>query len=114
MLNREVFFDAIHAIKKQEELTDRLNEVYRELTDGCGSLMLSSLTGNALIRTLEEGMDDQYGYVSWWLYEAPDGDKTVSWEENGKEVSVELSDVNALYDYLMQCAEERRESKHAE
>lgn len=108
MLKRETFVDAIHAIQKQEELTDRLNEVYRELTDGCGSLVLGSITGNALIRTLEDGMDDQYGYIAWWLYEAPDGDKTVIWEENGKEISVELSDVNDLYDYLVQNAEERR------
>ena len=109
MLKRDTFVNAIRAIQKQEELADRLNEVYREMTDGCGSLMLGSLTGNALIATLEDGMDDQYGYVSWWLYEAPEGDKTVSWEDEGKEVSVELSDVNALYDYLVQCAEERKE-----
>ena len=45
-------------------------------------------------------MDDKAGYIDWWLYD--DVDKTVSWEENGSEVSVDLTVVDALYDFLVE------------
>ena len=35
--------------------------------------------------------------IGWWLYEAPDAGYTVSWEEAGKEVSVDLTEAGALY-----------------
>ena len=35
--------------------------------------------------------------LRWWLYEAPDAGYTVSWEEAGKEVSVDLTEAGALY-----------------
>lgn len=109
MLKRETFLRAIQAIQQQEKLTERLNEVYREMTDGLGFLVMDGFTVRALIKTLEDGMEDKAEYVSWWLYEAPENSKTVSWEEDGKTISVELSDVNVLYDFLVQCAEERKE-----
>lgn len=48
-------------------------------------------------------MDDEYDYISWWLYDG--SDHTVSWEENGQQVSVDLKDADALYDYLAGNAE---------
>lgn len=47
-------------------------------------------------------MQDEYDYIDRWLYEAPDADYTVWWEEDGKEVSVDLTEADALYDYLAQ------------
>ena len=41
-------------------------------------------------------MQDQYDNIGWWLYEAPDAGYTVSWEEAGKEVSVDLTEAGAL------------------
>ena len=38
-------------------------------------------------------------YIAWWLYD--DVDKTGSWEENGSEVSVDLTAVDALYNFLV-------------
>ena len=55
-------------------------------------------------------MEDEHGYIMWWLYEAPDDDKSVSWEENGNLVTVELEDVNDFFDFLVRCAEERKEA----
>ena len=45
-------------------------------------------------------MDDKAGYIAWWLYD--DVDKTGSWEENGSEVSVDLTAVDALYNFLVE------------
>ena len=43
-------------------------------------------------------MNDEYDYISWWLYE--NVDHIVSWKEDGQEISRDLNDVNALYDFL--------------
>ena len=109
MLKRETFINAIRALRKQEELTEQMNQIYRQMTDGLGHLELGGFTQAALIQTLSDGMEDEHGYVSWWLYEAPDDDKSVSWEDNGSTVTVDLEDVNDFFDYLVRCAEERKE-----
>ena len=54
----------------------------------------------ALLDILAAEMDDKAGYIDWWLYD--DVDKTVIWEENGSEASVDLTAVDALYDFLME------------
>ena len=54
----------------------------------------------ALLGILAAEMDDKAGYIAWWLYD--DVDKTGSWEENGSEVSVDLTAVDALYNFLVE------------
>lgn len=108
MLKRETFVNAIRALRKQEELTEQMNQIYRQMTDGIGHFEMDGLAQNALLQTLKDGMDDEHGYVMWWLYEAPDDNKNVWWEENGQLVTIDLEDVNDLYDYLVHCAEERK------
>ena len=50
-------------------------------------------------------MQDQYDYIGWWLYEAPDAGYTVWWDdEDGKEIRVDLTEPGALYDYLVEYA----------
>lgn len=98
MLTKETFVDAISKIKKHEELMDRLNSVCREFGDYRPSLDFGNLHLQALLDVLKEAMEDEYDYISWWLYDG--SDHTVSWEEKGQQVSVDLKDANALYDYL--------------
>lgn len=45
-------------------------------------------------------MNDRYDYIGWWLYEA--ADYTVSWEEDGNTIERDLTDVNDLYDYIIE------------
>ena len=110
MLKRETFVNAIRALRKQEELTEQMNHIYRQMTDGIGHFDMDGLAQNALLQTLKDGMEDEHGYVMWWLYEAPDDDKSVSWEENGSLITVDLEDVNDFFDFLVRCAEERKEA----
>lgn len=110
MLTKETFVQAIQAIQEQEKLTDQMNEIYRRMTEGLGSLVLDGMVQNVLVKTLSEAMEDPFDYVSWCLYDAPKEKKTVSWEEDGKTITVDLADANDLYDYLVQCAVERKEN----
>lgn len=111
MLKRETFIQAMQAICTQEMYMDQLNEIYRKATDGQGMLVLDGAVHAALLKTLADAMDDQYQYIEWWLYAAPEDDKVVSWEDNGGTSSVDLADVDALYDFLVKSANERRNVK---
>lgn len=100
MLKRETFVGAIEKIKKHETLMDQLDSICREFGDLRPNLDFCNLHLQALLDVLKEAMNDRYDYISWWLYDH--ADYIVSWEENGSQVSVDLSDVNALYDYLVE------------
>lgn len=103
MLKREIFVDAISKIKKHEELMDRLDTVCREFGSFRPSLDFGNLHLQALLEVLKDAMDDEYDYISWRLYGGTD--HIVSWEENGRTVSVDLTDVNDLYDFLAKNAD---------
>ena len=110
MIKKETFVQAIRAIQLQEEETDQLNAIYRKMTGGMGCLIFDGVVHEALLQTLVEEMDDQFQYIEWWLYEAPKDSKSVFWEEDGKVVSVDQAEPDALYDYLVQCAKERQDA----
>lgn len=105
MLTRETFVDAISKIKKHEELMERLDSVCREFGSFRPSLDFGNLHLQALLEVLKEAMHDDCDYISWWLYEGTD--HIVSWEESGQKVSVNLTDINALYDFLVENAENK-------
>lgn len=86
MLKRETFINAIQSIQKQAQLTEQINHIYLQMTEGEGILEMGGLIQNALIQTLEDGMEDVYGNISWWLYDAPEDSKVVSWKEDGETV----------------------------
>ena len=100
MLKRETFVDAISKIKKHEELMDRLDSVCREFGSFRPSPGFGNLHLQALLDVLREVMNDKHDYISWWLFEGTD--QTVSWEQDGQWVTVELKDAGALYDYLVE------------
>lgn len=108
MLTRKTFVEAIGNIKKHEELMDKIDEVCREFGDFRPSLDFGDLHLHALLDVLKEAMDDRYDNISWWLYEK--ADPIVSWEENGQEITRDLSDVDSLYDYLVEGEKARRET----
>lgn len=102
MLTRETFVGAISKIKQHEELMDRLDAICREFGDFRPSLDFGNLHLQALLAVLKEAMGDEYDYISWWLYDG--SDHTVSWEKDGQQVSVDLTDADTLYDFLVENA----------
>lgn len=100
VLKRETFVSAIDKIRKHEELMDKANKVFREFGDFAPSLDFGSLHLEALLAVLKDAMNDEYDYISWWLYD--DVDHTITWMQGDYECSRDLNDVNALYDYLVE------------
>ena len=106
MLTKEVFMKALEAIRKQEELTDKLNEAYCEMNPGFYGICTNGLLLDRLIEVIEDAMDDIGQTISWWIFE--DVEKEISWKEEGKEISVDVTTPEALYDYLVDEASARK------
>lgn len=106
MIKKDTFVHAINAIRKQDELTSKLNELYCQLNPGHYAMSFDGLLLESILSILEETMEDIGSAISWWLYE--DVEKTISWKENGHEVSITVSTPEELYDYLISNMNERR------
>ena len=60
---------------------------------------IDSLHLQALLEVLAEVMEDKNDWIEWWRYE--DVEKLVSWEENGVEVTADLTDPENLWEFLV-------------
>ena len=98
MLSRETFCEALRKIQAQKDRDEQFSKALALMGDGHFVFEGGALLLAALLDVLKEAINDQYDYISWWLYEGTD--HIVSWEENGQTVSVDLTDVNDLYDFL--------------
>ena len=96
---------AIPQIQKQEARIDEFNTALSKICDGFPVFDSENQYLIALRELLKYTMQDQYDYIGWWLYEAPDAGYTVWWDdEDGKEIRVDLTEPGALYDYLVEYA----------
>ena len=109
MLPKEIFLSTIEKIRQQDARVDAFSKALSEMCDGFPVFDKDNLYLIALRDILKHTMHDQYEYIEWWLYEAPTAGYTVWWSENGKEVSVDLTEPSALYDVLVQNAERDQE-----
>ena len=100
MLSRECFVTSLQAIREQGAVLDDASKVLQKLSDFPVSLdYFDSLNRKTLLRVLAEAMRDENEWISWWLYE--DVEKIVTWEDDGEECSADLTDADALYDFLV-------------
>lgn len=99
MLSKKIFVEAMNAIVKHNEIMEELSGPLRKLGDFPLSLDFESIHREALLKVLREVTGDDSDWITWWLYE--DGDKIVEWEEDGSEMSADLTKVEALYDFLL-------------
>lgn len=97
VLPKALFLSTIEKIRQQEARIDEFDKALSKMCDGFPAFDKDNLYLLALRDLLKYTMQDQYDNIGWWLYEAPDAGYTVSWEEAGKEVSVDLTEAGALY-----------------
>ena len=99
MLPKALFLSTIEKIRQQEARIDEFDKALSKMCDGFPAFDKDNLYLLALRDLLKYTMQDQYDNIGWWLYEAPDAGYTVSWEEAGKEVSVDLTEAGASYNH---------------
>lgn len=102
MLPKKLFLSTLEKIRQQEARIDEFDNALRKMCDGVPAFDSENLYLIALRDLLKYTMDDKFDDIGWWLYEAPGADYTISWDEDGKEVSVDLTEASALYDYLVE------------
>ncbi len=97
MISKKTFCHALEMIREQGELNNQVSEALQLVGDGFYLFGSKDKYLSALLEVLQEAMDDRYGYIEWWLYEATPDYKVWS-EDEGREWC--LKEPEALYDYL--------------
>ena len=98
MLSKATFVRALRMIQEQADIMDAVRQQLGRLGEKPTYFNIDSLHLQALLEVLAEVMEDNNDWIEWWLYE--DVEKLVSWEENGVEVTADLTEPEALWDFL--------------
>ena len=98
MLSKATFVRALRMIQEQADIMDAVRQQLGRLGEKPTYFNIDSLHLQALLEVLAEVMEDNNDRIEWWLYE--DVEKLVSWEENGEEVTADLTEPEALWDFL--------------
>lgn len=99
MITKEAFCKVLALIQEQDAIND---EVGASLQKVCGSVVAFGTENKyqeALMLVLREALPDKYGYVEWWLYEAPSAGYHVWLDDGSKEWNLESPE--ALYDFII-------------
>ena len=99
MLSKETFVRALRLIQEQADIMDAVRQQLGRLGEKPTYFNIDSLHLQALLEVLAEVMEDNNDWIEWWLYE--DVEKLVSWEENGVEVTADLTDPENLWEFLV-------------
>lgn len=72
MLTKKQFLTILNLILKEEDAQEKFNEALREYapSDFTGFAKMGIL--DTLVDFLVDAMEDSDGYISWWLWDAPD------------------------------------------
>lgn len=97
MITKQVFVDTLKAIKDEEKVREDAQKELKKL--GLELDWNKTPFLGPLLNLLKAAVPDPYDNIGWWLYE--DVDHTIFWNEDGKEVSVNVEDPGDLYDYLV-------------
>ena len=98
MLSKETFVRALRLIQEQADIMGAVRQQLGRLGEKPTYFNIDSLHLQALLEVLAEVMEDKNDWIEWWLYE--DVEKLVSWEENGEEVTADLTDPEDLWEFL--------------
>ena len=98
MLSKATFVRALRMIQEQADIMDAVRQQLGRLGEKPTYFNIDSLHLQALLEVLAEVMEDNNDWIEWWLYE--DVEKLVSWEENGEEVTADLTEPEDLWEFL--------------
>lgn len=97
MLKKETFCEALRKIQAQRERDEQFSKALALVGDGHFVFESGTLLRSALLDVLKEAVNDQYDYISWWLYEgAPD---YIVWSGDEKQEWC-LKELGDLYDFI--------------
>ena len=97
IITKETFCKALEMIQEQERINDEFAQALQKVGNGHYVFGTENKFFDALLMVLKEAVNDQYDYISWWLYETSDyivetSDGSQKWD---------LREPEALYDYII-------------
>ena len=81
MLKKETFCEALRKIQAQRERDEQFSKALALVGDGHFVFEGGAILLSALLEVLKEVVNDQYDYISWWLYDAAPDYKVWSTDE---------------------------------
>ena len=95
---KETFCKALEMIREQERINDDFSQALQKVGNGYYVFGTENRYYDALLMVLKEAVNDQYDYISWWLY---DTDDYIVETKDGSQ-KWDLREPEALYDYLVE------------
>ena len=97
MLSKETFCEALRKIQAQKDRDEQISKALTQMGAGHFVFEGGAPLLAALLDVLKEAVNDQYDYISWWLYDAtPDYEV---WTDYEKTMCC-LTEPEALYDFI--------------
>ena len=97
MLSKETFCEALRKIQAQKDRDEQFSKAVTLMGEGHFVFEGGAPLLAALLDVLKEAVNDQYDYISWWLYDAaPDYEV---WTDDEKTKWC-LKEPESLYDFI--------------
>ena len=97
MLSKDTFCEALRKIQAQKDRDEQLSKALATMGDGHFVFEGGALVLAALLDVLKEAVNDQYDYISWWLYDAAPCYEVWTDDEKTKWC---LKEPEVLYDFI--------------
>lgn len=99
MISKELFCKTIADIQTQDAKMHEFDVALNKICDSSVVFDADNLYLSALIRLLEEELDDKAGTIQWWLYEQV---RKCIWYDfqDGRRMRYDMPTAESLYDYL--------------
>lgn len=103
MISKDEFLKAIDATKSYSEVTNDIYNICRkhhmDASFGIGDNLV-----DAVIDVLMDGMNDEYEYIAWWVFDCEYGkcNNTVIVKNDDGDKNCELDSAEKLYDFLVE------------
>ena len=96
-ISKDTFCKALALIKEQDQINDEFSDALQKVGNGHYVFGTENKYLDALFMVLKEAVNDQYDYISWWLYDT--SDYIVELRDGSKKW--DLREPGALYDYII-------------
>ena len=110
-LSEYKFVKIINELKAVRELQENIDELMSKAKDNinhdfmnAASLMINH--EDIVVELLEDIMDDDGGWISWWIYDCDFGENHTEIYNNNDEVMADIKTAEDLYNYLIELCEE--------
>ena len=117
MISKNEFVEILERLKEANDLQNKVNELFRDARDNvendfCNGASLMISHESIVIQLLEDMFNDRFEYpnISWWIYETDYGrnkEMNKIYNSDGKTIYKSLDSAEDLYDYLIECMEEK-------